>query len=307
MTGAQDRFEELVSRYLDGTAGEAEVGELAGMLRGNPDRMRLLARLFVQHGTLAWIHRGAGASGLPLPGMTSRTRVRPRWIAIPLAASLLVTFLVVRYSPSGGPPGPANAILRSLSFQDGASPSPSYAGTRDVRLSNKDVTENRGSDSFIEVESSSEPGGRPTLLQWDLREIPAGSSVVSVSITLAFASVSREQEYVVHAMKRPWIENEATWLDYAAGKPWSVAGGKGPDDRGSETLALFTPRRGASTFDLTPEGVAVVQSWIDLPASNRGFIVLSTGSQGEFYAHSRESEMASSRPKLSVTFRPPTR
>lgn len=297
----QDRLEELLSGYLDGSSTEAEVGELTGMLRGSADRQRVAARLFVQHGSLAWILRGAGSSR-SAPGTLARSPFRPWWIAVPLAASLLVTVFIIRSSP-----GPGSADLRTLIFQDGVSPTPSYAGTQDARLSDKDLTFNRGSDAFIEVESSSDAGGKPTLLRWDLREIPPGSAVSSVSITLGMASVSREEAYVVHALQRPWVEIEATWLEYAAGKPWGSPGGKGPDDRGSPVLARFVPVRGAFTFDLSPDGVKVVQGWVDAPVSNRGFILLSTTDQGEFYAHSREAETPSSRPKIAVTFRTPSR
>lgn len=297
----EDRFEELLSAYLDGSAGEADVGELTGMLRGSPGRQRLAARLFLQHGALAWILRAGGSSASALPG-APRRRVRPWWIAVPVAASLLVTLFVARWSP-----GPGDTGLRTLEFQDGASPGNSYAGTRDARLSDKDLAVNRGSDSFIEVESSGDPGGKPTLLRWDLREIPAGSRVATVTIRLNMASVSREEAYVVHELRRPWVEREATWLEFAAGKPWGAPGAKGPDDRGPAVLARFVAARGPFAFDLNPEGVAAVQRWVEAPDSNHGFIFLSTAAQGEFYAHSREAEPPSIRPKIAVTFRTPAR
>lgn len=298
----QDRLEELISSYLDGSAGEPEVGELTGMLRGSVDRQRILARFFMQHGTLAWILRGAGSSASLLPPTASRSRGRPWWIAIPVAASLLLTVFIVRTSQ-----GPADSGVRTLDFQDGVFPSGAYEGTRDARMSDKDLSVNRGSDSFIEVESSGEPGGKPTLVSWDLRGIPTGSIVTSASITLGIASVSREEAYVVHALRRPWRESEVTWLEYAAGKPWAVPGGKGSEDQEPQTLARFVPTRGSFTFPLNPAGVNVVQAWVNAPDSNRGFIVLSSSDQGEFYAHSREADVRSSRPKLSVTFRPPNR
>lgn len=297
----EDRFEELLSAYLDGSAGEADVGELTGMLRGSPERQRVAARLFLQHGALAWILRGAGASAPALPGAPRRA-VRSWWIAVPVAASLLVALFVARWSP-----GPGDAGLRTLEFQDGASPASSYVGTRDARLSDKDLAVNRGSDSFIEVESSSEPGGKPTLLRWDLREIPQGSRVAAVTIALSMASVSREEAYVVHGLRRPWVEREATWLEYAAGKPWDAPGGKGPGDRDAAVLARFVPARGPFAFGLNSDGVAAVQRWVDAPDSNHGFIFLSTSAQGEFYAHSRESEPPTIRPKIAVTFRTPAR
>lgn len=292
-----ERLEELLSAYLEDSATPAQVAELAGMLRGNPEGQRLAARLFVQHGTLAWILRGAGAS---IPSRREHPRLRAWWIGIPVAASLMLTFFMVRHSPGG----PVDRGPQTLRFQDGTA---GYSGTRDTRLSDKDRTVSRGTDGFIEVESSTEPGGKPTLIRWDLREIPAGSRVLSASITLHIASLSRDEVYAVHALRRPWVEDEATWMEYAAGKSWAVPGGKGSEDYDAAVLARFRPTKGSFTFELGNEGVARLQSWIDSPGSNQGFILVCTASQGEFYAHSREADAAATRPALSITFRPPAR
>jgi hypothetical protein len=301
---SDDRFDELAGLYLEGAATEKDIAELTELARATPERRRALARLLMQHGSLAWILRGApGKQAVP----RATGRFRAAWIAIPIAASLLVTALVIKYAPGGGAPSSADRAPRTLSFQDGVSPGASYSGTRDARLTDKDPSENRGADPILEVEGSSEPGGRPTLLRWDVREIPAGSEVVSAEVTITVTSVSRDRAYDVYACARPWVEEEVTWSRYAAGLPWEAPGGKGAADRGAMPLGRFTPKRGAVTFSLGEPGLRAVQSWVDRPAENYGIILLATERTGEFYAHSREAEPPAGRPKLTITYRPPAK
>jgi len=312
----EDRFTELASRYLDGAANEAEVSELTGMVRGNPERRKVLARLFLQHGSLAWVLREAAKGGsvaTSVPGLGEPTPGRrrwPAWILIPLAASLVITALIIRYAPpfqndaENIAPAPAATSPRTVAFQDGVSPTTSYAGTRDARISDKDPSENRGADPILEVEGSPEAGGRPTLLQWDLREIPAGTRILSVEIGITVTSVSRDRAYEAYAVTQPWNESEVTWLEYADGRRWELPGGKGPRDHAAVPLLRFTPRRGTQSMALTGPGIEAVQSWVDRPESNHGMILLTTDRSGEFYAHSREWDVATARPKLTVTYRP---
>jgi len=302
-----DRFDELAGLYLEGAATDKDAAELADLARGNPELRRALGRLFMQHGTLAWILRGGPQqrSGAEPPFRASR--LRGAGVAIALAASLLITVIIIRTAPGGGT-GQVDRTTaqtgdRTLSFQDGVSPRASYAGTRDSRLLDKDPSENRGADPILEVEGSSEPGGRPTLLRWDLGEIPPGSEIVSAEFSITVISVSRERVYEVYALARPWSESEVTWRDSAAGRPWQVAGAKGSEDHGAATLARFTPKRGALTVKLEGPGLDAVRSWVDRPVANYGLLLSATDRGGEFYAHSREAELPATRPKLTITYR----
>src|SRR5258706_14087446 len=108
------RFIELASRFLDGMSTPEELESLNTILKDDPRALETMAELLNQHGTLAWIQRGlASFKGIPSSG-TSESVVRdpdpsPRrvwWIAIPLAACLLVTVGIIRFAPGAGPPTP---------------------------------------------------------------------------------------------------------------------------------------------------------------------------------------------------------
>ena len=108
----------------------------------------------------------------------------------------------------------------------------------------------------------------------------------------------------IYDLKRAWIENEATWNEYASGQSWQVAGADGPEDRGSTVLGIMTgPVLGITTIPLNLAGVAVVQSWVDNPSSNNGFVCLDylTASNSMDFS-SREAATVAERPKLTVTY-----
>jgi hypothetical protein len=82
-------------------------------------------------------------------------------------------------------------------------------------------------------------------------------------------------------MRRPWVENQATWNSFATGQAWQSPGAAGANDRGSVVLGTVGPVSGGSrTIALNAAGVALVQSWIDGTATNNGFILVPTGTAG---------------------------
>ena len=156
----------------------------------------------------------------------------------------------------------------TVSFQDGVD---GYSGTRDTWLHSNQPTSNFGSAVTLEVDGSPD---QSILLAWDVTSIPAGSSIQSVDITVDVTNTS-SQDYEFYELNRPWVENEATFNEYASGQSWQVAGADGSSDRGSTVLgAILGSAKGPFTVGLSAAGVAVVQGWVDTPSSNNGFILL---------------------------------
>ena len=185
----------------------------------------------------------------------------------------------------------------TISFQDGVN---GYSGTRDAVLKAQSPTTNYGTGVENELDGSPDEA---TLLYWDVTAIPAGSTIESVDITFNTTNTSGAT-YEVYDIKRPWIENEATWSEFATGQSWSIAGADGSLDRGSTVLGAITaPSTGSTTISLNTEGVAVVQAWVDDPASNHGLIsqdYINHSNGLDFSA--REVSNATSRPKLTVAY-----
>ena len=183
-----------------------------------------------------------------------------------------------------------------VSFQDGAA---GYIGTRDTKLLSSAPDSNFGSDPTLELDGSPDAS---TLMYWDLTSIRPGSFITAVDITINVTNSSNHVFNFFEAL-RNWVEGEATWNNYASGQSWQLAGGDGPGDRGSTVLASVSGSKGLKTISINPAGVAVVQSWVDSPASNHGFIVLNyVGASDGLDFSSRENRTVANRPKLTVTY-----
>jgi ribosomal protein L35AE/L33A len=187
----------------------------------------------------------------------------------------------------------------AVSFQDGVN---GYSGTRDTRLVFDTPGTNYGSDETLFVDGSPD---QSSLLYWDLASIPSGSIIESADITVNVTNTSGA-DYEIYALLRPWVEGEATWNAYASGQNWQVGGADGSGDRGSTVLgAIIGSTTGSNTFSLNLAGVAVIQSWVDNPSSNRGFIVQDyINHNNDVRFSSREVPTATERPRLTVTFLP---
>jgi hypothetical protein len=194
----------------------------------------------------------------------------------------------------------AQSSLDTLSFQDGVN---GYFGTRDTKIIADRPNKNYGTDSTLEVDGGDVLSSESTLISWDLTDIPPASTIISVEITFNVANTSSDS-YELYEMKRSWIETEATWDEYASVLSWEIPGADGSADRGSTVLGTMTgPALEITTNSLNSDGVAVVQSWVDNPSSNHGFICLDyiNADNGMDFS-SREAEIVSNRPKLTVTY-----
>jgi hypothetical protein len=184
--------------------------------------------------------------------------------------------------------------IREVAFQDGALPLPSYSGTRDAFIEEISPTHNYGTNPTIQVDGDN-PGGTGKelrmVLRWDTSGIPAGSKVQSATVVLQLLNRGRTP-YEVHAIKRAWNESDVCWQSTAA-------------DRGVPILGFAMPVSPVEyAFPLNAEGIALVQSWIDAPASNFGLMLTAPKNSYGLQAHARETADASKRPKLVVTFTP---
>jgi acid phosphatase type 7 len=137
-----------------------------------------------------------------------------------------------------------------------------------------------------------------SLIRWDLSGIAPGTNVDTASMSLTVAPNTSPQTYEVYALKRPWSESEATWNFSAAGEPWQVAGAKGSLDRTAAAGTATPSSTGEMDFALSP---ALVQRWVDDPTSNHGIIIADAANGDGFNFYSRESDISSQRPRLTLT------
>jgi hypothetical protein len=181
----------------------------------------------------------------------------------------------------------------------------SVTSAADAHILENTPRKNHGTVTPLGVDGD-EPAGtgkdKSALLKWDLSTIPAGAKITSASVTLNVTNSSTET-FQAYELKRPWVESAATWLLYATGNSWQIAGAAGSLDRGTTVAGSVSPSTtGKQTFALSPD---VVQSWLDNPTSNNGIIIANTANTDGFDFSSREATLQSNSPQITVTYRAP--
>ncbi len=196
-------------------------------------------------------------------------------------------------------------------------------------------------DNTLYAESGSESNGkggglfsgtngtgqiRRGLVQFNVAAgVPAGSTITAVQVTLDMTktnagAVSVELRRVLQA----WGEgnsiapngggggaaaqvNDATWTSsFFSLTPWSTAGGA---FAASASATTTVNQVAAYTWNSTATLVSDVQSFFDTPASNFGWLLLSGDESSAPTAKrfaTREWGIASQRPKLVITYTPPS-
>jgi hypothetical protein len=196
----------------------------------------------------------------------------------------------------------------TVSFQDGVSPTPKYEGTRDTTISEVkgDQDRNQGAQATLWVDGSTRAAGedRFILLRWDVSAIPPGSQVLSASLEFHVSNHSAGRPFEILEMKRDWVENQATWNVYASKRPWQLPGAQGAQDHGAAVGLAAPGAVGPYVTILNAAGVTLVQSWVDVPGSNRGILVADTNNDDAIGWASREAPNPAARPKLTVVFVP---
>jgi hypothetical protein len=209
--------------------------------------------------------------------------------------------LMVVFSKETGPAAAAPPP-GSHSFQDGTAPDAAYLGTRDASVVESQPGDNSGASRFLKL-----GGDHPArsgkdayaLVRWDVSSVARGTLLRAASVTL-WATAPSPEAFDVFGVRRPWNEKWVTWNEFERGKPWEGAGGKGTQDRTAPVGQVAFPNVGAVTFELNAAGVALVQGWINDPATNHGLLIGHPDREGGVLLASREAFNPSERPRLNL-------
>ena len=142
-----------------------------------------------------------------------------------------------------------------------------------------------------------------TLIRWDLSSVPAIAEVESVTLEIDVTNPTSDT-YEIYALKRDWSEGQVSWESATNQGQWELAGAQGVTDISSTVLGTLTSSStGRAAIELNAVGVATVQSWIQDPSSNFGFVIqdYENASNGIDFSSSESTTMAN-RPKLSMTY-----
>ncbi len=197
-------------------------------------------------------------------------------------------------------PTPVSKPSVTKTFQQGVN---GYSGARDTSIFSSSATRNTGTSAFLFMQGKTIK--RAPLLAWDVSAIPQGAVVEKVNVTFNTTNPTTES-YEIYQMKQPWVESQASWSSYAKGKAWSVAGANGSADRGTTVLGSLSGNAlGQLSVNFNASGLALVQSWVRNPASNRGIFIMDYLAANNLIVSAKETSVAANRPKLSITYKLP--
>ena len=193
---------------------------------------------------------------------------------------------------------PAAGTSVTVSFQQGVN---SYTGATDTKIRSDAATTNYGTNTVLEIDGSPDYAA---LLRFDLSSIPAGKTITAVTLTVNVTDLSA-QVYEIYALRRAWSESSATFNVASSGVNWGTAGASNTtSDRETTVLGtISSSTTGVKTFAFNSAGIAKVQSWVNTPAGNHGFIVQDyTSNTDGIDLSSKENTTAANRPKLTITY-----
>lgn len=167
---------------------------------------------------------------------------------------------------------------------------------------------------------------RRALVAFDVAgSVPAGSTITSVELSLQMSkSIAGPVEVALHRVTEAWGEGgsvgdaggggqggpsqtgDATWIHtFFPDQQWTTAGGVFDPTPSATTDVAGV---GAYTWGSSNDMVADVQGWLDDPSANHGWEILAEADGGTTAKrfNTRESSAATTRPRLTIGFTPPT-
>jgi len=150
-------------------------------------------------------------------------------------------------------------------------------------VDNTNAAQNFGSATVLYIRPTAGIDKR-ALIKFDLSSIPAGSQILAA---ILYVYNDQGDNYLVNILEvtSPWSEMTTTWDTQPSADPGTPVG--------SFTLTSATCTRGAFV------GNAMVQSWVDNPASNYGIMLYPPNGAGDVWFFSREGAQA---PQLWVAY-----
>ena len=168
------------------------------------------------------------------------------------------------------------------------------------------------------------------LLAFDLTGIPAGSQIIGVSLTMdVIREPAADRQNSLFSLRRvfvPWgegtqvpaelnspglgspaVAGEATWHHrFVGGAPWAIPGGRpGTDFSTVLSSTAFVYGVGDPVeFEPTPEMIADLQFWVNNPAANFGWLMMTESEDVRRTARSFASRESGFGPTLTVEFIP---
>lgn len=213
-------------------------------------------------------------------------------------------------------------LLLALSLPLGAQVSVTLEPSRDNTLYDVGGGElSNGAGSYLFAGLTGSGFARRSLLAFDVAgSVPAGSTITSVSVQLRCSkTIVGPVSMGLFPVEEDWGEagstapgeeggggvpqnGDATWISrFFPGQAWSTPGGT---HSATASAVQNVGGVGNYTWTSTPALVADVQSWLDSPSTNYGWMLRGqeTSSPSAKRFNSRENTNTSQRPRLNITY-----
>ncbi len=172
---------------------------------------------------------------------------------------------------------------------------------------------NHGDEDILAVRANGDPPFESicnALVRFDMSSIPPGSKIIEAKLIVKGVRQSNIARLYINAfdLRRLWYEDQATWFDARAGRPWDKPGAEGsgdhpaiPWDMGYLAGPTENPHLGWATARIT----GLVQRWVDHPETNYGVVLRPFGNRVEYWLASSEYATELYRPQLQILYYPP--
>ncbi|MDI1258673.1 Ig-like domain-containing protein [Aquabacterium sp.] len=199
-------------------------------------------------------------------------------------------------------------VLATLTLQEGTTAG--YTDTTDTYLrTSTGVADNTnyGAATTLLAGEDGTGGAAQLLIKFDnlvgsgTNQIPAGSTITGVTLTMQITTQATftNPSFDFHRMLTTWT-GASTW--------GSMGGGVSAGSGYSNTVDGTITESGTGSFSITNNAnmIASVQAWVNSPSSNYGWWTSNGGYSSRIAFASAENGTVASRPKLVVTYTPPT-
>ncbi len=197
-----------------------------------------------------------------------------------------------------------NPPIHTASFQDGYYPHRAYDGTKDTYIYEGLPDTNYGNkkDLIAHGRFEATPEGEAiVMVSWDVSSIPSNAIIQSATFYWDPYNNS-ETPYYIRQLLAPWNEITVTWNNYG-----------GDTNVGADILGTMPPEKfGMNPIPLNPDGINIVQGWIDGTVPNYGLALRNAGPifippSGEWWNAVRGRQRDThNRPRLSITYTLPS-
>lgn len=174
-----------------------------------------------------------------------------------------------------------------------------------------DANTNHGNGTHVDIGRYGSYYAR-TLLKFDLSGVPYGNICASavLNLTLKTDYATSNCTWKAYRLKRPWIETQATWNQYASGVAWQTAGASGANDIDLTELGTSTTisqSSGSGTTIQISLNPIEIQKMYDGTYVDYGFLIKSSELATDYwetYSRSYYTGPFSYRPKLDILTNP---